>query len=107
MFYAFYGFFTVMYGPLAIVSLIYTIIYLKSLFTSNDMYPTIFIIFAVWNILAMAKWKRKSEEIQHKWGMKISSDQQRMRIEFKGDEYYSDLDAPLEKYIDFKTSISK
>ena len=105
MFYAFYGFFTVMYCPLAIISLIYTIIYLKSLFISNDMYPTFFIIFAVWNLLAMAKWKRKSEEIQHKWGMKISPDQQKMRTEFKGDEYYSDLDAPLEKYIDIKTSI--
>ena len=105
MYYAFYGFFTVMYGPLAFVSLIYTLIYLKSIFTSHDMYPLFFLIFAVWNLLAMSKWKRKSEEIQHKWGMKISQDQQKMRIEFKGDEYYSDLDAPLEKYIDSKTSI--
>ena len=105
MYYAFYGFFTVMYGPLAIVSLIYTLYYLKSLFESYDMYPTFFLIFAVWNLLALAKWKRKSEEIQHKWGMKISPDKQRMRIEFKGDEYYSDLDAPLEKHRDIKTSI--
>ena len=105
MYYAFYGFFTVMYGPLALVSLIYTIIYLKSLFNGNDMYPVFFIIFAVWNLLTMSKWKRKSEEIQHKWGMKISQDQQKMRIEFKGDEYYSDLDAPLEKFIDSITFI--
>ena len=105
MYYAFYGFFTVVYGPLAFISLLYTLIYLKSLFNSDDMYPTFFIIFAVWNLLSMAKWKRKSEEIQHKWGMKISSDQQKMRIEFKGDEYYSDLDAPLEKFIDIKKSI--
>ena len=105
MYYAFYGFFTVVYGPLAFISLLYTLIYLKSLFNNDDMYPSFFIIFAVWNLLAMAKWKRKSEEIQHKWGMKISSDQQKMRIEFKGDEYYSDLDAPLEKFIDIKKSI--
>ena len=30
--------------------------------------------------------------------MKISKDQQKIRNEFKGDEYFSDLDAPLEKY---------
>ena len=69
------------------------------------MYPLYFLIFAVWNLLAMAKWKRKSEEIQHKWGMKISQDQQKMRNEFKGDEYYSDLDAPLEKYRYTKTGV--
>ena len=105
MYYAFYGFYTVMYAPLAFISLIYTLIYLKSLFNSHDMYPTMFIIFAVWNLIAMSKWKRKSEEIQHKWGMKISPDQQKMRIEFKGDEYYSDLDAPLEKSYDRKSLI--
>ena len=105
MYYAFYGFFTVIYGPLAFVSLIYTLIYLKSLFNSDDMYPIFFLVFAIWNLLAMSKWKRKSEEIQHKWGMKISPDQQRMRIEFKGDEYYSDLEAPLEKNTDILTSI--
>ena len=98
MFYAFYGFFTVMYFPLAFISLLYTLIYLKSLFDSYDMYPTCFLIFAIWNLVIIAKWKRKSEEIQHKWGMKISKDQQKIRNEFKGDEYFSDLDAPLEKY---------
>ena len=97
MYYAFYGFFTVIYGPLAFVSLLYTLIYLKSIFNSNDMYPICFLVFAFWNLLAMSKWKRKSEEIQHKWGMKISPDQQKMRIEYKGDEYYTDLEAPLEK----------
>ena len=105
MYYTFYGFLSVMYCPLAFASLIYTLKYLKSLFNSDDMYPTLFLIFAVWNLLMMSKWKRKSEEVQHKWGMKISSDQQKMRMEFKGDEYISDLDAPLEKYIDSKTSI--
>ena len=37
--------------------------------------------------------------------MKISEDQRKMRNEFKGDEYYSDLDAPLEKYINKKSSL--
>ena len=105
MFYAFYGFFTVMYTPLAFMSLLYTIMYLKSLFNSHDMYPVCFLIFAIWNLVIIAKWKRKSEEIQHKWGMKISEDQRKMRNEFKGDEYYSDLDAPLEKYINKKSSL--
>ena len=99
MFYAFYGFFTVMYFPLAFISLLYTLIYLRSLFDSYDMYRTSFLIFSIWNLVIIAKWKRKSEEIQHKWGMKISKDQQKIRNEFKGDEYYSDLDAPLEKFI--------
>ena len=31
--------------------------------------------------------------------MKVSSDYQIIRPEFKGDEYYSDLDAPLEKHV--------
>ena len=105
MYYAFYGFFTLMYFPLAFTSLLYTLIYLKSLFNSYDMYPTCFLIFAIWNLVIIAKWKRKSEEIQHKWGMKISRDQQKMRNEFKGDEYYSDLDAPLEKYRYTKSSV--
>ena len=105
MYYAFYGFFTMMYLPLAFISLLYTLIYLKSLFNSYDMYPTCFLIFAIWNLVIIAKWKRKSEEIQHKWGMKISQDQQKMRNEFKGDEYYSDLDAPLEKYRYTKTGV--
>ena len=105
MYYAFYGFFTMMYTPLAFMSLLYTLIYLKSLFNSHDMYPTCFLIFAIWNLVIIAKWKRKSEEIQHKWGMKISKDQQKMRNDFKGDEYYSDLDAPLEKYINKKSGI--
>ena len=99
MFYAFYGFFTVMYCPLAFVSLLYTLIYLKSLFNSYDMYPTCFLVFSIWNLFIMAIWKRKCAEIQHKWGMKISQDLQKIRNEFKGDEYYSDLDAPLEKFI--------
>ena len=102
MFYSFYGFFTVMYTPLAFTSLLYTLIYLKSLFNSDDMYPICFLVFAIWNLVIIAKWKRKSIEIQHKWGMKISQDQRKMRNEFKGDEYYSDLDAPLEKYINKK-----
>ena len=37
--------------------------------------------------------------------MKISEDQRKMRNEFKGDEYYSDLDAPLEKYRYTKTGV--
>ena len=105
MYYAFYGFFTMMYLPLAFISLLYTLIYLKSLFNTFDMYPTCFLIFAIWNLVIIARWKRKSEEIQHKWGMKISQDQQKMRNEFKGDEYYSDLDAPLEKYRYTKTGV--
>ena len=28
-----------------------------------------------------------------------------MRNEFKGDEYYSDLDAPIEKYINKKSGL--
>ena len=98
MFYAFYGFFTVMYFPLAFISLLYTLIYLRTLFDSYDMYRTSFLIFSIWNLVIIAKWKRKSEEIQHKWGMKKSKDQQKRRNEFKGYEYFSDLDAPLEKY---------
>ena len=105
MYYAFYGFFTVMYIPLAFMSLLYTLVYLKSLFNSHDMYPICFLIFAIWNLVIVAKWKRKNQEIEHKWGMKISQDQQKMRNEFKGDEYYSDLDAPLEKYINKKNSV--
>ena len=105
MFYAFYGFFTMMYTPLAFCSLLYTLIYLKSLFNSDDMYPICFLVFAIWNLVLIAKWKRKSEEIQHKWGMKISQDQRKMRNEFKGDEYYSDLDAPIEKYINKKSGL--
>ena len=88
-----------MYFPLAFISLLYTLIYLRSLFDSYDMYRTSFLIFSIWNLVIIAKWKRKSEEIQHKWGMKKSKDQQKIRNEFKGYQYFSDLDAPLEKYI--------
>ena len=31
--------------------------------------------------------------------MKVSSDSQIIRPEFHGDEYYTDLDAPLEKHV--------
>ena len=42
MFYAFYGFFTVMYFPLAFISLLYTLIYLRTLF---DIYICIALAF--------------------------------------------------------------
>ena len=47
----------------------------------------------------MIKWRRKCNEIQEKWGLKVSSDSQIIRPEFHGDEYYTDLDAPLEKHV--------
>ena len=99
MYYAFYAFITVMYSPLALVSIIYAISYRADLFTAQDIYPTFFIVLAIWNIFISIKWKRKCNEILQKWGMKVSSDSQLIRPEFKGDEYYRDLDAPLEKHV--------
>ena len=99
MFYAFYGFLTNMYIPLAIGSISYAIVYGKDLFTSQDIYPSYFIIFIIWNIVILIKWGRKCNEIQEKWGLKVSSDSQIIRPEFHGDEYYTDLDSPLEKHV--------
>ena len=99
MFYAFYAFLTNMYILLAITSISYCIYYGKDLFTSQDIYPSFFIIFVFWNIVILIKWRRKSNEIQEKWGLKVSSDSQIIRPEFHGDEYYTDLDAPLEKHV--------
>ena len=99
MYYAFYAFLTVMYSPLAISSIVYLILYKADLFIEQDIYPSFFIIFIFWNIFISIKWSRKCNEIQQKWGLKVSSDYQIIRPEFKGDEYYSDLDAPLEKHV--------
>ena len=99
MFYAFYGFLTNMYIPLAIGSISYCIYYGSDLFTSQDIYPSFFIIFIIWNIVILIKWRRKCNEIQEKWGLKVSSDSQIIRPQFHGDEYYTDLDAPLEKHV--------
>lgn len=99
MYYAFYAFLTIMYSPLAIASIVYLILYKSDLFTGQDIYPSFFIIFIFWNIFISIKWARKCNEIQQKWGQKVSSDYQIIRPEFKGDEYYSDLDAPLEKHV--------
>ena len=99
MYYAFYGFITVMYSPLALASLGYAISYRSDLFKAQDIYPSYFIILIIWNIFISIKWKRKCNEIQQKWGLKVSSDYQIIRPEFKGDEYYTDLEAPLEKHV--------
>ena len=99
MFYAFYAFLTNMYILLAIASISYCIYYGKDLFVSQDIYPSFFIIFIFWNIVILIKWRRKCNEIQEKWGLKVSSDSQIIRPEFHGDEYYTDLDAPLEKHV--------
>ena len=99
MFYAFYAFLTNMYIVLAIASISYCIVYGKDLFTAQDIYPSFFIIFIIWNIVILIKWGRKCNEIQEKWGLKVSSDSQIIRPEFHGDEYYTDLDAPLEKHV--------
>ena len=99
MFYSFYAFLTNMYILLAIASLGYCIYYGKDLFTAQDIYPSFFIIFIIWNIVILIKWRRKCNEIQEKWGLKVSSDSQIIRPEFHGDEYYTDLDAPLEKHV--------
>ena len=99
MFYAFYAFLTNMYIPLAIASISYCIVYGKDLFTAQDIYPSFFIIFIIWNIVIFIKWRRKCNEIQEKWGLKVSSNSQIIRPEFHGDEYYTDLDAPLEKHV--------
>ena len=99
MFYAFYAFLTNMYIPLGIASISYCIVYGKDLFTAQDIYPSFFIIFVIWNIVILIKWGRKCNEIQEKWGLKVSSDSQIIRPEFHGDEFYTDLDAPLEKHV--------
>ena len=99
MFYSFYAFLTNMYIPLALASISYCIYYGSELFTAQDIYPSFFIIFVFWNIVILIKWRRKCNEIQEKWGLKVSSDSQIIRPEFRGDEYYTDLDAPLEKHV--------
>ena len=99
MFYAFYAYLTNMYILLAIASISYCIYYGSELFTAQDIYPSFFIIFIIWNIVILIKWRRKCNEIQEKWGLKVSSDSQIIRPEFHGDEYYTDLDAPLEKHV--------
>jgi hypothetical protein len=99
MFYSFYAFLTNMYIPLALASISYCIYYGSELFTAQDIYPSFFIIFIFWNIVILIKWRRKCNEIQEKWGLKVSSDSQIIRPEFRGDEYYTDLDAPLEKHV--------
>ena len=99
MYYAFYAYLTIMYSPLTLASITYIIFYGLDLFSEQDIYPTFFIIFTFWNMYISIKWKRKCNEIQQKWGLKVSSDYQIIRAEFKGDEYYTDLDAPLEKHV--------
>ena len=99
MYYAFYSYLTIIYSPLVLASITYAIYYRSDLFTSQDIYPSFFIIMALWNMVLSIKWKRKCNEIQQKWGLKLSSDYQIIRPEFKGDEYYTDLDSPLEKHV--------
>ena len=99
MFYAFYAYLTIMYSPLIFVTIFYAIYYRADLFTGQDIYPSCFIVFFFWNVFISIKWKRKCNEIQEKWGLKVSSDYQIIRPEFKGDEYYTDLDSPLEKHV--------
>ena len=94
MYYAFYAFITIMYSPLALASVGYAISFRTDLFKAQEIYPTYFIILAFWNIFISIKWKRKCNEILQKWGMKVSSDYQTIRPKFKGDEYYTDLNAP-------------
>ena len=99
MYYAFYAYLTIMYSPLVFASIGYFIFYGIDLFSAQDIYPSFFIVFTFWNMFISIKWKRKCNEIQQKWGLKVSSDYQIIRTEFKGDEYYTDLDAPLEKHV--------
>ena len=98
-FYSFYGYITNCYVILAIVGLIYVFIYLASLFRSDEIYPTFCIIFAIWNLVFISRWKRKNEEIHHKWGLKTKVSKRQIRSQFKGDEYYKDLDGPLQKHV--------
>ena len=97
-FYSFYGFITNYYIFMAIVGLIYVFIYLASLFNSNEIYPTFCIVFAIWNFVFISRWKRKNEEIHHKWGMKTKTSNREIRSEFRGDEYYKDINSPLQKH---------
>ena len=99
MYYAFYGFIIVMFSPLALVSIVYAISYRTDLFKDQDIYPSYFIILIIWKIFISIKWKRKCNDIQQKWGLKVSWDYLIIRPEFKGDEYYTDLDAPLESNV--------
>ena len=99
MYYSFYSYLTIIYSPLVLTSIVYGIYYRSDLFMAQDIYPSFFIIMALWNMFISIKWKRKCNEIQQKWGLKLSSDYQIIRPEFKGDEYYTDLDAPLEKHV--------
>ena len=98
MFYSFFGFFTCYYSFIAFVGLVYTFIYRSSLFLSDDMYPIYSIIFSLWNIYFIIRWKRKESEIQHKWGMRMSEEEQQIRLEYKGDEYCKDIDITISKH---------
>ena len=98
-YYSFYGHFTIYYSLIGIVGLIYVFMYVKEIFTSNDVYPTYCIIFAVWNLFYLSRWKRKCIEIHHNWGMKTSTSMREIRNEFRGDEYYRDIDEPLQKHV--------
>ena len=98
-YYSFFGHFTIYYSLIGIVGLIYVFIYVKEIFTSNDVYPTYCIIFAVWNLFYLSRWKRKCVEIHHNWGMKTSTSMREIRNEFRGDEYYRDIDEPLQKHV--------
>ena len=98
-YYSFFGHFTIYYSLIGIVGLIYVFIYVQEIFTSNDVYPTYCIIFAVWNLFYLSRWKRKCIEIHHNWGMKTSTSMREIRNEFRGDEYYRDIDEPLQKHV--------
>jgi hypothetical protein len=62
--------------------------------------PSYGIVYSFWFIYFVIKWKRKSTEITHQWGLNNNTTEKIIRDEFIGDEYSKNNDLHLQKHAD-------
>jgi hypothetical protein len=90
---------------ISFIGLVNSIYYREKIFTSNSIFPTYAVMYLIWSTLFVEMWKRKISEITHKWGVNDISNERELRSEFKGDEYYKDLNGKLEKHYETSKTI--
>ena len=73
-------------------------IYYSKLFQSKFIFPIWGLIFCIWCMIMIMRWKRKNHEIIHKWGITDIGDVRTPRTKYIGDEYYTGLNGKLEKH---------
>ncbi len=98
IFYAFHCFLCNEYLIISILGLIWSMIYSSKLFQSKFIFPIWGLIFCIWCMIMIMRWKRKNREIIHKWGITDIGDVRTPRSKYIGDEYYTELNGKLEKH---------